>query len=98
MAHRWTDEEKEFLRQNVEGTPIHKLTEMFNEHFETNMKYGQVRGTVKRMKLRCGVATQFKKGTSHGTKVYLFTMKNVNEHNLKKAINLLTIYQSVLNV
>lgn len=62
MVHRWTDEEKEFLRQNVEGTPIHKLTEMFNEHFDADMKYGQVRGTVKRMKLRCGVATQFKKG------------------------------------
>ncbi|MBF7019236.1 HNH endonuclease [Staphylococcus sp. 18_1_E_LY] len=60
--HRWTDEEKEFLKQNVEGTPIHELTKMFNAEFNTDLRYEQVRGTVKRMKLRCGVTTQFKKG------------------------------------
>jgi hypothetical protein len=61
-VHRWTDEEKEFLKQNVEGTPIHELTKMFNAEFNTDLRYEQVRGTVKRMKLRCGVTTQFKKG------------------------------------
>lgn len=62
VVHRWTEEERQFLRDNVDGTPIHELTKLFNEHFKTNLKYSQVRGTVKRMKLKCGISTQFKKG------------------------------------
>lgn len=62
VVHRWTEEERQFLRDNVDGTPIHELTKLFNEYFKTNLKYSQVRGTVKRMKLKCGISTQFKKG------------------------------------
>lgn len=60
--HKWSEEEKKFLRDNIQGTPIHDLTEMFNEHFDTNMTYTQIRATTKRLKLKCGVSTRFNKG------------------------------------
>ncbi|RIM94760.1 HNH endonuclease [Staphylococcus xylosus] len=62
MPHIWTEDEKQFLRDNVQGTPIHDLTKMFNEHFDTNLTYTQIRGTVKRLKLKCGVSARFTKG------------------------------------
>ena len=54
MPHIWTEEEKQFLRDNVQGTPIHDLTKLFNEHFDSDMTYTQIRATTKRLKLKCG--------------------------------------------
>ncbi|WP_436948231.1 hypothetical protein [Staphylococcus xylosus] len=45
MTHIWTEEEKQFLRDNIQGTPIHDLTKLFNEHFDSDMTYTQIRAT-----------------------------------------------------
>lgn len=62
MPHKWTEEQRQFLRDNIQGTLIHKLTDMFNDYFNLNLSYSQVRAMSKRMKLKCGISTRFNKG------------------------------------
>ena len=33
--HKWTDNQREFLKNNVKGITTPELTKMFNEEFET---------------------------------------------------------------
>ena len=55
---KWTDEEKAYIRQNIKGTLIADLIKAFNEEFNTDVTYTQMRSCVKNMKLRSGVDTR----------------------------------------
>lgn len=56
--HRWTEAEKEYVRQHVKGTLIADLIKTFNEEFNTDVTYDQMRACVKNMKLKSGVDTR----------------------------------------
>lgn len=60
--HRWTKEQKEFLKNNIEGRLTNDLLEMFNNHFNTNINIRQLRYFLSDHKLKSGVDTRFRKG------------------------------------
>ncbi len=62
MAYRYTEEQKQFIRDHVEGRTSNELTDMFNRHFDTDLKVSQIRSFKKNNGLKGGVNTRFKKG------------------------------------
>lgn len=47
--HKYTEEELEFLRQNVEGTTLQEQTDLFNARFGTNLSKEKI-GAIKSLK------------------------------------------------
>lgn len=60
--HYWTEEEKQFLRDNVKGRLQEELQEMFYERFGVKLRSKQLASMIKRLGLASGVDTRFKKG------------------------------------
>ena len=60
--HNWTDEQYQFLKENIKGTPRKELHKMFNEHFNLNLKFTQIDGAITRKKLNNGRVGKFRKG------------------------------------
>lgn len=61
-AHIWTNEHRQFLRDNIEGKTKNELLILFNKTFKTSLILSQIIGVVKNMKLKSGVITRFQKG------------------------------------
>ena len=59
--HKWTDNQREFLKNNVKGITTPELTKMFNEEFETDLTVTQVKSFLNRNKLTNGVDCRFTK-------------------------------------
>lgn len=55
MMHFYTEEECQFLRDNIKGTPYNKMAEMFNEKFGTNVGVKALKGKISRLKLKNGL-------------------------------------------
>jgi len=51
MPYRYTDVEIDFIRANVKGKNTYELTEMFNEHFSTDLKRNQMRSFIRNRKI-----------------------------------------------
>lgn len=50
---RYTEEQKEFLRQNIKNYRYPELTEVFNKHFGTNRNVGMIQDIcLKRLKIK----------------------------------------------
>lgn len=47
--HKYTEEELEFLRQNVEGTTLQEQTDLFNARFGTNLDKNKIK-SIKSLK------------------------------------------------
>ncbi|MBF0750439.1 MULTISPECIES: HNH endonuclease signature motif containing protein [Mammaliicoccus] len=62
MSRIYTEEQTQFIKDNVKGTPFKKLAEMFNQRFGTNKSVGTISSFCARNKLNNGLNTQFKKG------------------------------------
>lgn len=62
QIHNYTDEQIEFVRVNIKGTPYKKMWKMFNERFGTNLTYTQITGFLKRNNLTNGNDMRFEKG------------------------------------
>lgn len=60
--HKYTDEQIKFVRNNIKGTPYRKMQELFNEKFNTEITYSQMKGFLARNKLTNGISAEFKKG------------------------------------
>jgi len=60
--HRYTEEEKKFIKKNIKGTLIKDLTTMFNEQFDTLLKYSQIKSFMGNYGLSNGIDKTFKKG------------------------------------
>jgi len=58
----YSDEQLEFIRQNVVGTPLKELTEIYNKHFKMNLSLNQINGIIYRNGLSNGLNFQTKKG------------------------------------
>lgn len=61
---RYTKEQKQFLRENVVGRSYRELMDTFNEHFDTNISYTQIKDVLHRMRLSNGRDGGFKKGNT----------------------------------
>lgn len=60
--HNWTEEEKQFLRDNIKGRLKKELLEMFYENFGIKLSPSQLSSMIKKLGITSGVNTQFKKG------------------------------------
>ena len=58
---KWTDEQKQFLKDHVQGISRAELTRLFNEHFNDTVSEGIIHGACKRFGYKSGLNTQFKK-------------------------------------
>ncbi len=71
MQHKYTNEEKRFLTDNVIGRSYLELTEMFNANFGTDLKETTIGATIKRLGLKNGRDCRIKPGNvplNKGTK------------------------------
>ena len=66
--HKWTPEQYDFLRNNIAGVSYADLTAMFNKHFNLDLKITTISATIKRLDLRNGMDTKFKKGLASHNK------------------------------
>ena len=69
--HRWTEEEKAYLREIAPNRPTKEIHKMMNEKFEYQFTEVQVRGAMKRYKIHSGINTKFQVGhepSNKGTK------------------------------
>jgi hypothetical protein len=66
--HKYSEEEKLFIVENVKGKTTYELTEMFNKKFDLNLKRTQIAPTIKRLGLKSGLNCEFKKGHSNWNK------------------------------
>lgn len=55
MMHFYTEEECQFLRDNIKGTPYNQMAEMFNEKFGTNVGVTALKGKISKLKLKNGL-------------------------------------------
>lgn len=60
--HKYTDEEKNFLREFVPGHSHKEITEEFNRRFSADITVGQIKGSIKRYNLNTGKTGRFEKG------------------------------------
>ncbi|KEI18229.1 HNH endonuclease signature motif containing protein [Clostridium haemolyticum] len=62
MAHVFTAEQSDFIKNNVKGISTKELTAKFNKHFLLNLTINQIEAFKKRHKLKSGLTGQFPKG------------------------------------
>lgn len=60
--HNYTKAQVQFLRKKVTGRSYAELTRIFNKHFGLNLSLAQIKGTLKRYKLRNGLVGRFQPG------------------------------------
>lgn len=62
MPHRYSAEEKEFIKNNVKGRSNDELLKMFNDRFGLNLKKSQIAAFKKNNRLSSGLDGRFKPG------------------------------------
>ena len=62
--HRWTIEEKHYLKEIAKGNSYKKITILMNEKFEYQFTDAQIKGAMDRYKIKTGANGKFKKGHS----------------------------------
>ncbi len=62
VAHKYTEEEKHFLREFVPGHSYKEIAEEFNIRFSENITVGQIKSSIGRYKLNTGRTGRFEKG------------------------------------
>ena len=60
--HRWTEEEKAYLREIAPNRPTKEIHKMMNEKFEYQFTEAQVKEAMKRYKIHSGIDTRFQVG------------------------------------
>ena len=83
--HKWTDEEKEYLKSIVKGRTYKEITTKMNDKFEYDFSEYQIKGMIVRNKLTTGTSGHFKKGSTpwnKGLKGYI----GANKTSFKKGM------------
>jgi HNH endonuclease len=62
LRRTYSPEEQDFIKSNLKGRTIPELTDMFNAHFNLDLRRSQIRAFVKNRGLKNGVDGRFKKG------------------------------------
>lgn len=75
MGHKWTEEECQFLKDNVKGITLKELTNRYNKKFNMNLTESAIANRKNKLKLRSGISGgQFEKGhipANKGKKGYM---------------------------
>lgn len=72
--HKYTEEQRSFIRENIKGTSRKEMTVLFNKRFGTDLKVSQITSFIKRNKLKNGRETKFE----NGQKAWNKGMKGLN--------------------
>ena len=59
---KWTDEEKEYLKEITPGRHYKEILELMNERFDRPFRMEQIKGAIARYKLHTGFTGRFEKG------------------------------------
>ena len=81
--HKWTNEEKEYLKSIVKNNSYKEITKKMNDRFNCDFSEGQIKGAMARYKLATGTGGYFKKGSTpwnKGLKGYI----GANKTSFKK--------------
>ena len=81
--HKWSEKEKEYLKNIVKGHTYKEITVLMNEKFEYQFTESQIKGALNRYKLQTGLNGNFKKGSTpwnKGLKGYM----GANKTSFKK--------------
>lgn len=62
MAHKYTEEQYQFLKDNAKDKGNKELTEIFNKEFNLSMTVAQIKGAKARKKINSGLNGRFIKG------------------------------------
>lgn len=62
MAHKYTDAQVDFIRENVKGLGTKELTEMINNHFGLTLRVSQIKSFKSNNKLSSGLDGQYING------------------------------------
>lgn len=60
--HKFTDEQINFIRKIAPGRYTSEITEMFNKHFNLNLKASQIASCKKNHNIKSGIDSRFQKG------------------------------------
>ena len=77
--HKYTQEEKEFLREFVPGHSHQEILQAFIDKFKWNITLGQIKNSIRRYHLNTGRTGRFEKGhipCSKGCKKWWFIPQN----------------------
>lgn len=61
-SRKYTDEEREFIKNNVKGMSRKELTELFNKEFNADLSASAINSYLSNHKLTSGLNTRFSKG------------------------------------
>lgn len=64
MAHKYTEEQSKFIKENINGRRSNELTSMFNKNFNLDLKVSQIRAYIKNHNLKSGIDCRFTKGST----------------------------------
>ena len=81
--HRWSDEEKEYLKEITPGRHYNEIHQLMIEKFDYEYSYSQIAGAIKRYGLKTGFNGRFKKGHVPANKGTKGVMK-ANKTSFKK--------------
>ena len=62
QIHKWTDEEKAYLKSITPGNHHKEILELMNDKFEYNFSLRQISAAIKRYNLTTGFTGRFNKG------------------------------------
>lgn len=83
--HKYTEEEKAFLREFVPGHSHKEIAEEFNRRFSADITIGQIKGSIKRYGLNTGRTGCFEKGNIPYNKgIHTKTVGRMAETQYKK--------------
>ena len=78
VLHKWSDEEKEFLKEICFGRSYKEIVKMMNDKFKYQFTNEQIKGAIRRYGLTTGRTGRFEKGyipANKGTKGIMKTNK-----------------------
>lgn len=83
MNHRYSSNEIDFIRLHASGKSNKDLTNLFNQHFKSNLSVSQIKGAKKNRKISSGITGNYSLGSipwNKGTK----GLVKPNKGNFKK--------------
>lgn len=67
-CHKYTEEQIQFLRENIAGRSYNDMTRLFNERFGLALNAGRIKSALDRYKLRNGRDGRFRRGRTPANK------------------------------
>lgn len=83
MCHKYTEEERKFIKNNVVGRSIKELTKLINKEFNLDLKTTQIKSYLGNHNLKNGLDSKFKKGQAPPNKGHKGLAK-ANKTSFKK--------------